>query len=242
MPLWLIRSTSVTLLSAPFSEKKKNAQRTSSEIQKFKALVVAETDFGQTDFGQKNRTFGQHRSLAKPTFHTENNITQKSKIARTSASDGVVPSAPEWPRRSSNEDTNALAAAQARRHPLLNIQDWRARVRNGFGMERESAEAGLFRAYTLSGGPIAAGNFAFLGRGSCAFVTGILEVKLLVAGAPTGCIVFPKVMRLINTVPCVLSTFLFLQCYSFVGVPNLLLMFLRVFGVKGLMSLGAMLC
>ena len=34
-----------------------------------------------------------------------------------------------------------------------------------------------------------------------------------------------------------LSTLLFLLFYSFVGVLNLLLMFLRVFGVKGLLSL-----
>ena len=32
--------------------------------------------------------------------------------------------------------------------------------------------------------------------------------------------------------PSFLSTLLFLQCYSFVGVSNLLLIFLRVFGVK----------
>ena len=77
---------------------------------------------------------------------TENNITEKSKIhvrydtmqnwrcqnknpgypttggallksARTSESDGVVPSAPEWPRRSSNEDANALACGTSQKRP-----------------------------------------------------------------------------------------------------------------------------
>ena len=58
------------------------------------------------------------------------------KSARTS----VVPSAPGW-RRSSNEDANALAAAQARMDPHLKTQDWRAQVRNGSGMERVFALA-----------------------------------------------------------------------------------------------------
>ena len=41
----------------------------------------------------------------------------------------------------------------------------------------------------------------FLGGGSYVFVAGVLEVKPLVAGALAGCIVFPRVMRLIRTVP-----------------------------------------
>ena len=47
------------------------------------------------------------------------------------------------------------------------------------------------------------------------------------------CGMIPRVMKLINTVLSFLSALLFLLFYSFVGVLNLLLMFLRVFGVKG---------
>ena len=50
------------------------------------------------------------------------------------------------------------------------------------------------------------------------FVAGVWEAELLVAWAPAGCIVFPRVMKLINTVLSFLSTLLFLLFYSFVGV------------------------
>ena len=64
-----------------------------------------------------------------------------------------------------------------------------------------SAEAGLLRAYTLAGGPIDAGDSAFLGRGSCVSVLGVLEVEPLGARALVGCTVFPGEMWLIFTVP-----------------------------------------
>ena len=53
------------------------------------------------------------------------------------------------------------------------------------------------------------------------------------AWAPAGYIVFPKMMRLINTVLSSLSTLLFLPCYSFVGVSNLLQMVLKGIRSKG---------
>ena len=74
------------------------------------------------------------------------------------------------------------------------------------------------------------------------FVAGVWEAELLVARARAGYIVFAKVMRLISIVLNFLSTPLFLLCYSFVGVSSLLRMFSRVFGVRGLLSLGGMLC
>ena len=73
------------------------------------------------------------------------------------------------------------------------------------------------------------------------FVAGVWEAELVVAWLPAGCIGSVMVMRLISIVLSSLSTLLFLPCYSFVGVSNLLQMFLRVFGVKGSLSLGEML-
>ena len=61
------------------------------------------------------------------------------------------------------------------------------------------------------------------------------------ARARAGFFVLAKMMRLINIVLSSLSTLLFLPCYSFVGVSNLLRMLLRVLGVRGLLSLGGML-
>ena len=81
----------------------------------------------------------------------------------------------------------------------------------------------------------------FLGGDPHVFVTGDLEVKPLVVGALAGCIVFLRVMRLMFIAPSFLSTLLFLLCCSFVDVLSLLPMFLRVFGVKGLPSLGGIL-
>ena len=73
------------------------------------------------------------------------------------------------------------------------------------------------------------------------FVAGVWEAELLVAWLLAGCIGSVMVMRLISTVLSSLSTLLFLPCYSFVGVSNLLQMFLRLFGVKGSLSLVGML-
>ena len=102
-------------------------------------------------------------------------------------------------------------------------------------------EAGLFRAYALAGGPINTGSSAFLGRGLLRIRSRRSGAELLVAWAPAGCIVFLRGMKLIDTVLSFLLTLLFLLFYSFVGVLNLLLMFLRGFGVKGSHSLGGML-
>ena len=73
------------------------------------------------------------------------------------------------------------------------------------------------------------------------FVAGVWEVELLVAGVLVGCIVLVRVMRLIVTVPSFLFILLFLPFYSFVDVLSPLLMFLRVLGTRGLLSLGGML-
>ena len=73
------------------------------------------------------------------------------------------------------------------------------------------------------------------------FVAGVWEAELLVAWLLAGCIGSVMLMRLMSTVLSSLSTLLFLPCYSFVGVSNLLQMFLRVFGVKGSLSLVGML-
>ena len=62
------------------------------------------------------------------------------------------------------------------------------------------------------------------------------------AGALVGYIVFPRVTRLMLKVLSFLSTLLFLRFYSFVDVLSQLLMSLRVFGIKGLLRLGGMLC
>ena len=70
------------------------------------------------------------------------------------------------------------------------------------------------------------------------FVVGVLVVKLLVVEALAGYIVLLKVMRLIVIVLSCLSTLLFLLFYSFVDGLNLLLMFLRVFGIKDSLRLG----
>ena len=77
-----------------------------------------------------------------------------------------------------------------------------------------------------------------LGGVPCVFVAGVLGVEPWGARALVGCIVFPRVMRLIVTVPSFLFILLYLLSYFFVDVSNLLLMFLRVFGIRGLVSLG----
>ena len=68
-----------------------------------------------------------------------------------------------------------------------------------FGVK--NAEAGLFRAYALAGGPTAAGSSA-----------------LLVAGVLAGCIELVRVMRLMFIALSTLFILLFPLCYSFVDV------------------------
>ena len=109
----------------------------------------------------------------------------------------------------------------------------RSAVDDFWSIWSKNAEAGLLHAYTLAGGPIAAGNSAFLGS--------VWEVELLVAGVLAGCIVLVRVMMLMFIALSILFILLFLLFYSFVDVLSLLLMFLRVFGVRGSLSLGGML-
>ena len=80
----------------------------------------------------------------------------------------------------------------------------------------------------------------FLEKVCYVFVAGVWEAELLVARVPAGYIVPAKMMKLINTMLNSLSTFLFLPCYSFVSVSNLLRMFFKGIGLKGLLSLVGM--
>ena len=105
----------------------------------------------------------------------------------------------------------------------------------------KNAEAGYFGHKLLLVALLLLAALPFLEEVCYVFVAGVLEAERLVARARVGYIVLAKVMRLINTVLSSLSTLLFLPCYSFVGVSSLLRMFLRVFGVKGLLSLAGML-
>ena len=114
----------------------------------------------------------------------------------------------------------------------------RSAVDDFWSIWSKNAEAGLFRAYALAGGPIAAGSSAFLGRG-------LLRIRSRrLGGRAAGGMGSSRLYRisqgdeLINVVLSFLSTLLFLLFYSFVGVSNLLLMFLKVFGVEGLLNLA----
>ena len=61
----------------------------------------------------------------------------------------------------------------------------------------QSAEAGLFRAYSKAGGPTEAGSAAFLGRGLLRIHSRRLgEVELLVAGDLVGFFGLVKVFKL----------------------------------------------
>ena len=73
------------------------------------------------------------------------------------------------------------------------------------------------------------------------FVAGVWEAERLAAGVLVGCIGLARVMRLIGIALSILSIPLFLLSYSFAGALSPLLMFLRVSGIKGLLSLGGML-
>ena len=126
---------------------------------------------------------------------------------------------------------------------VLSLRDaaTRSAIDDFWSIWSKNAEAGLFRAYTLAGGPVTGDNSVFLGRGSLRIRHRRLGGKAVGGGSSSSCIVFLKVMRLTVTVPSFLSTPLFLLCFSFVNVLSLLLMFLRVFGVKGLPSLDGIL-
>ena len=73
------------------------------------------------------------------------------------------------------------------------------------------------------------------------FVAGVWEAELLVVRLRVGCIGSVMMMMLISIVLSILLTPLFLLFYSFVGVLSPSLMFLRVLGTRGLLSLGGML-
>ena len=83
----------------------------------------------------------------------------------------------------------------------------------------QTAEAGLFRAYALAGGPtLLLAALPFLVEVCYEFVTGVWEVELLVAGVLAGCIELVRVMRLMFIALSTLFILLFLLCYSFVDV------------------------
>ena len=102
----------------------------------------------------------------------------------------------------------------------------------------KNAEAGLLNAYTLAGGPIAAGNSAFLGRSCLRIRSRRLGGKAVGGRGSSRLYRVSQGMRLIMNVLSFLSTPLFLQFYSFVDVLSQLLMFLRVFGIKVLLRHG----
>ena len=99
-----------------------------------------------------------------------------------------------------------------------------------------NAKAGFFRAYALAGCPTAAGSFASLGKGQ-------LRIRSRrLGGRAVGGTASSRLYRVChndevdkhcdhNACHC-----------SFVGVSSPLLMFSKVLGVRGLLSLGGMLC
>ena len=105
----------------------------------------------------------------------------------------------------------------------------------------ESAEEGLFRAYSKVGGPAEAGNSAFLGRG----LPRIRSRRL--GGRAVGSRGSSRLYRVgqsddvdVHCAQYFVNSSLALV-YFFVGASELLRMFLKVFGVRGLLSLGGML-
>ena len=68
----------------------------------------------------------------------------------------------------------------------------RSAVDDFWSIWSKNAEAGLFRAYALAGGPIAAGSSAFLGRGLLRIRNRRLGAELLVAKFQAGCIVLGR--------------------------------------------------
>ena len=105
----------------------------------------------------------------------------------------------------------------------------------------KKAEAGLFRAYTLAGGPVTGDDSVFLGRGSLRIRHRRLGGKAVGGRGSSRLYRVSQGDEVDFNCAQFLSTLLFLQCYSFVDVLSLLPMFLRVFGVKGLPSLGGIL-
>ena len=69
------------------------------------------------------------------------------------------------------------------------------------------------------------------------FVAGVWEAERLVVQFLVGFIELVRVMMLMFIVLSTLSTLLFLLCYFFEGVSNLLRMFQTVLGVGGLLRL-----
>ena len=100
----------------------------------------------------------------------------------------------------------------------------RSSVDDFWSIWSRNAEAGLFRAYSQAG-PLKLAALPFLAEVCYGFVTGGLAM----------------VMRLMYIALSTLFILLFLLYYSFVGVSNLLLMFLRVSGIRDLLRLGGML-
>ena len=102
-----------------------------------------------------------------------------------------------------------------------------------------SAEEGLLRAFSQAGGPTEAGSSAFLGRGLLRIRSRRLGVRA--AGGTkleAGYVVFVIMMRFISIALSILSIPLFLLYHSFVGVLSPKLMFLKVSGTRGSLSLG----
>ena len=102
-----------------------------------------------------------------------------------------------------------------------------------------SAEEGLFRAYSLAGGPTVAGSSAFLGRG-------LLRIRnRRLGGRAAGGTVSSRlyrVSRVMMLMFIVLSTLfipLFLLYFFSVDVSSLWLMFFTVLGVRGSLRLVA---
>ena len=112
----------------------------------------------------------------------------------------------------------------------------RSAVDDFWSIWSSNAEAGLFRAYSLAGGPTTAGSSAFLGRGLLRIRSRRLRGRAVGGTVSSRLYHVCQMMRLMCIVPLLL-----LYC-SFVGVSSRLRMFLRVLGIKGLLSLGGMLC
>ena len=113
----------------------------------------------------------------------------------------------------------------------------RSSVDDFWSIWSRSAEEGLFRAYSLSGGPTVA-VLPFLAEVCYGFVAGVWEAELLAAGVLAGCIWLAVVMRLMFIVLSILLILLF-SCVTFVDVLSLLRMFLRVSRVASLRYWGA---
>ena len=90
--------------------------------------------------------------------------------------------------------------------------------------------------------PLKLAALLFLAEVCYGFVTGVWEAELLVVRVLARCIGLAMVMRLMYIALSTLFILLFLMYYSFVGVSNLLLMFLRVSGIRDLLRLGGMGC